>query len=327
MKTCERILQCITIFFILGCAAQLSHAGQIVIRTERNDALPAIDKWHYRTAIPFPENTLKLDDSIELRDGNRPFPCEFTTLSTWSPIDVGKEAPPELIKKTGIRWLGLDFTGPVKPGGQQFKLQWGTFGKDWGPAQTQTALNVTETDSTIAVDNGLIRFTVKKQGFNFIDSLSADGQEIIRPGSGLGAYSTKADGTVCWSAYYDKAEVTVEVAGPMLTVIRAEGWHWDKAEGGRMKDKGGRPAHSFAGEAGRRNAEGKSGEEKERDRGFCKYVVRICAYADVPYVKVQHPWINTEDTEQTRFGAFGLFVPRPGPDRSWGGHMTLETPQ
>ena len=270
---------------VLCAVAGISFGVEVPLTVERNGDLPALKAWHYRTAVPLPPGALKPGAPVALLDAKRrPIPCQFTTLATWHPSDEGKDAPPELVKRTGVRWLGLDFTAPVVPRGQRFYLRYGDLPKDWAPPQPAHGLTVSETQDLITVDNGLIRFAVRRKGYNFIDSLFAGEKRLIESGSGKGAYATREDGAVCWSANDDKTDVRVEVSGPLLTVIRAEGWH---------KPDGAKPG----------------------DTGFCRYIVRIYAYADVPYIKVQHTWINTEDSKKTRFGAFGLFVPTGGPRR------------
>ena len=272
--------------YVLCCSAWTSSlpAARIALTVSRNDALPVLDHWHFHTAIPMPPGSLRPGEPVELRDAkNRPIPCQFEALATWHPSEAGKEAPAELAPRTGIRWLGLDFAAPlsVRRQNQQFFVHYGDLPSDWKPTKTMNAVRGVETDEAIDTDNGLIRFTVKKQRYNFIDELSAGGRQLIRSASGLGAYATRSDGTVCWSGYDASSQVVVEKAGPMLTVIRAAGWH--RAEKAGLQEP-----------------------------GFCKYVVRIYAYADVPYVKVQHTWIATEDSDKVQYGAFGLFIPRGG---------------
>ena len=243
---------------------------------------PHLEKWHYRTAVPFPPGVLLAGAHLELRDHNgRLLPCQFTPLATWGPR-ANQPVPEDLKARPGIRWIGLDFTAATRARRTHFTLRYGNLGQ--GRKETAPSINmlkVAETDAAVTVDNGLLRFTVRKRQFNFIDSLEVEGKRIIAPGSGSGVYATKADGTACWSAHDPAPRVILEEAGPMLAVVRAEGWH-----------------HAPGARAG--------------DRGFCKYVVRIYAYADVPYIKVQHTWINTEDSDQAGYGAFGLFVPGTG---------------
>ena len=273
----------LSLYVLLCCsawAASLS-AARVALTVSRNDALPVLDRWHFHTALPMPPDSLRPGDPVELRDAkDRPIPCQFEALATWHPSEAGQEVPAELASRTGIRWLGLDFTAPlsVHRQSQQFFVHYGNLPSDWKPAETPNAVRCVETGQAIDIDNGLIRFTVKKRSYNFIDSLSVGGRQLIRSGSGLGAYATRSDGTVCWSGHHAASQVVVEKVGPLLTVIRATGWHRTEKAG-------------------------------PREPGFCKYVVRIYAYADVPYVKVQHTWIATEDSDKVQYGAFGVFVP------------------
>ena len=261
-----------------------AHAVDIPVYVSRDDSTPVLDAWHFRAAVPLPPGTLRPNGPVALVDaGGKPVPCQFTVLATWHPSEQGKEAPPELRRLGGVRWLGLDFTAPLRTrrAPLRFLVRCGEAVKKRESPRPNHPLVLTDTPGRVVVDNGLINFTVKKQGYSFIDSLAADGREIIRPGSGQGVYATKEDGTVCWSANDPRAQVSVEVSGPMLAVIRAEGWH-------------------------------KAPDQPPEQAGFCRFVTRIYAYADVPYIKVQHTWINTEDSRKTRYGAFGIYLPAGG---------------
>ena len=231
------------------------------------------DPWPIATGVPFPQGVLDLADRVRLLDaaGNE-VPCQVTVRSRWSPGG-------------SIRWLGLDFDAQLAAPGRQYSLEFGTAVK---PSATPPApLRVRDAAQGVEVDTGRLRFVVKKRGFNLIDQVVLDGKPVGAQAETGGPYLEDHEGTLYRTCLDPQPQVMIEEVGPLKAVIRAEAWYVREGSEGQ-----------------------KLAYELPTDR-LCKCIVRIIAYAGRPFVRVQHTWVVTGDTNKVRFADVGIELSSP----------------
>ncbi|TKB82289.1 MAG: fibronectin type III domain-containing protein, partial [Nitrospira sp.] len=115
-----------------------------------------------------------------------------------------------------LKWVLVDTIVSVSAGGTA--------------PMTLTTGNGNSTGSNLAVDNGSVitvntgpsQFTVRKSGFNIIDSVMTNGATLVTSGHSGGLQFTDGTGAMYTSAN-DNPTVTVSENGPVKSVIKAEG--------------------------------------------------------------------------------------------------------
>lgn len=253
------------------------------------DESAGIDRtaWPVRGGIPFPKGALAKGSEINVRlldPKGLPVPMCPKVLATWP--------------DGSAKWLLLD--GQVDLRAKEKAVFTLVAGKPTDPKQ---AMKVSETEASIAVDTGVLRFAVRKNLPGGLDQIVLNG--TAWPGSVKDAlvldYQTDGPPTnpanlrANWKREEKAGQETirltagegkdysarVEVATPMRTVIRTEGWY------------------------------GAKGKEPA-----CRYCVRYTAFAGKPYIAVQHTFIFTED-------AFKFFIRRLGVRVAFGNADTV----
>lgn len=195
-------------------------------------------------------------------------------------------------KGGSIKWLGLDFPAPLETSREQNVVL------RFGPNVTPTrggSIQVDETDQVITIRTGFAEYVLRKRGFNGLDQATVDGKRLVRTGEKRGPYMTDEDGTIFWASADEESVVEVEEKGPLLTVVRAEGAHVATA-----------------------------GPRKGQTLG--RYVARMYFYSDLPYFRLQHTFIITEDTTRTRYADIGFLLPFQGKDYRFGLPLAREEP-
>jgi len=241
--------------------------GQVPISVWAHDGKD-IGEWMIATGVPFPQGFLDSEKNVRLLEVNgKEAPAQFAVRSRWSPGG-------------SIRWLGLDFAAGMAAEGTRYALEFGHAVK--ASAEPSTPLKVTEDERGIEVNTGPLRFVVRKEGFNLVDGVALDGRAILTQTDRGGPYLQDHEGTIFRTRLDPNPEVRAEEAGPLKAVIRAEAWYV---------------------------REGSTGQnlayELPTDR-LCKCVARIIAHAGKPYLRVQHTWIVTCDTNKVRFADIGI---------------------
>ena len=147
--------------------------------------------------------------------------------------------------------------------------------KDTGTGNSiSTNLSVTEDASTITVNTGPLRFTVKKQNFNIIDEAHFDAngnstfessEQVINSSSDNGGIFTgRLAGDIQKDSDFSNTTVVIEEQGPMQVVIKA-------------------------------NVPTIFNSTTDHQHGFA---VRIYAYADKPFVKIDYQLQNSAKNVQ-----------------------------
>lgn len=98
-----------------------------------------------------------------------------------------------------------------------------------------------------------------------------------------GPYVVGENGDVFWASNDANSNVTIEERGPRMIVVKASGAHV--------------------------NAAGET---------LCRYVTHLYFYAETPYVRIQHTFIISEDSTQTRYADIGFAFPVAGDQATFG---------
>jgi hypothetical protein len=234
--------------------------------------------------VPFPKGALWDEKEVRVvkADGTL-VPCGTVVRSRWG-------SGPE----SSIRWLGVDFQGERAPAWWPERKDIRYYVEYGNGARNPAVLPGVKAEATaegIEVDTGVLRFLVRKQGFNLIDQVVLNGQRLPISNTRQGAYLVDQDGAVYRAANDKETKVTVEEQTALRVVIRAEGWY--------VKD----------------GATGDTVDYKLPTDKLCRFVTRIEAYAGQPTVRILHTWILTFDSGSVRLKDVGLNL-------SWGGGLT-----
>ncbi len=243
-------------FIILFIVAGFSLAGNESINLiMQNPAAMSYPSWPMTTGIPFPKGSLSEKDQLSLSVNGEPVPLQCLTTSTWVPED-------------SVRWKLIDFQANLSGSDKQDF----TLGRAVQTSSPKHKIQVKETSSRIAIDNGIFTYVIDKANFNlFSEVRDYRGQVIYQGKADSGPYVVNKDKKLFTSSKGKPDAVEVESSGTLRTVIRAEGWHY--AAGGEK---------------------------------FCRYEVRIEFYAGQPFARIYHTYIITGDSDQAQFRDIGL---------------------
>lgn len=160
-----------------------------------------------------------------------------------------------------VRWLLLDFQVDLAAKEKKaFSLR---YGSTLRRAAVEEPVRVIKAETSIAVDTGPMRLKLSPQAFRLLDAvwLDTDGDgrfsdgERVMSSAGAGIVLRTPDGKP-HQADAAKAEITVEQAGPLRACIRIEGKH------------------------------------AAADQTTFRYVVRVHAFRERPFVRVHYTFIN-----------------------------------
>ena len=234
--------------------------------------------WPISTGVPFAQGVLRSEENVRLLgpDG-REVPCQTDVRARWNP-------------KGSIAWLGLDFAPPLTAEPQVYVVEFGPRIQR-SPAP---AIRCDETDREIIVTTDVLRFTVRRDAFNLIDSLYADAdrngvfdpaEQLLAAGPGAGPYLVDHEGNRYEAALDRDARVVVEEKGPRKVVLLATGWYV------------------------RRGSEGKRLScELPTDR-LCQFRIRLTAIAGSPVLRCAVSTILTYDSAKVRLRDLAVTLP------------------
>ena len=279
----EKVLATRETFFTYEQCDRPPRSGRVGIVLPRGVDPGAAKRAPITTGVPFPKGGLLPDSPIRLvtADG-REIPVQTTVRSSWAP---GEEA--------SIRWLGVDFqaekTDAYWPGRNTpaYFLEYAEPGSDAFAKRStpEHPVRVEQVAEGYRVDTGPLQFLVRKDGFNLLDQVTLNGQQVIADAAGHGPYLIDHEGAVYRAANDGNVELTIEESGPLRTVIRAAGWY--------VKDGSDGSLQSYT---------------LPTDK-LCKFITRIEAYAGQPSVRVLHTWIITFDPHTVRLRDVGISLP------------------
>jgi hypothetical protein len=220
--------------------------------------------WPIRTGVPMPFGTLTDSANLALLENGKPVPAQWTTRAVWMPGE-----------RTSIQWLGLDFLARYDNGKPR---QYRIVSRKSRPQPSQ--LSVRESGESIAVNTGVMYFTVNRKRFTGIESAELNGTRIIG-GTASGPRLADAKGNLFEAANDTSAEVKIEEQGPVRVTITARGWYVNK-------------------------------QLPEADQKLCQFVTRLTAYAGQPFVDVNQRTILTYDTRSNQLANVAFRVPVQG---------------
>ncbi|MBI4025352.1 MAG: hypothetical protein HY360_10265 [Verrucomicrobia bacterium] len=236
--------------------------------------------WPITTGIPMPFGTLRDVNELQLLENGKPVPAQFTVRSTWTPG-----------QPSFVRWLTLDFVAQydgMTP--REYRL----VQKPGLPRSV--AIQTTQTDDLITVNNGLVQFQVKRKGFTGIESAwidanrdgkFTDNEQVISSRAAptvSGPYIVDDKGLLFRAADDSTAEVKIEEQGPARVTILATGWYFNPTAA-------------------------------EAERKLCQFVTRITAYAGHPNLFISHRTIQTQDTLKRMLADIGFRTGMTGAQR------------
>ncbi|MBG89989.1 MAG: hypothetical protein CMO80_24250 [Verrucomicrobiales bacterium] len=193
--------------------------------------------------------------------------------------DSGKAIPAQFRELSrwrsngSLKWVLVDLQSDLAAGDStEFRLAKGA-----NPPPDQR-ISVHETERYVRVDTGALRFMVRRTKFNFLRKawLREDGGErlVVDAGSEGGVRAIDWEKREYWSHGDTNCVVEVEESGPLRAVVCAKGVHVD--------------------------AEGKP---------FCRWVVRIHAFAGRSDLKVFHTFVFDGDPEKDLIRDVSLHLP------------------
>ena len=166
--------------------------------------------------VPLPEGAAYTDSSrFTLRDqAGTVVPCEFRVASRW------------LKNRNAIRWLHLDFQTSVAAN----TINKVTLNSEASSYQAPSGITVTDLGNILQVNTDVLRFNVKKKGFNLLDEVwvdesggkAYDDAHKIVASHARGLFC-KIGGTQFFSCNDTAGQMVIERQGPMAVVIKATG--------------------------------------------------------------------------------------------------------
>ena len=220
--------------------------------------------------IPIPRGHLYNEEHVSLNDAEgKEVPLQTRVLSRH-------------VLDGSIQMLLVDLQAPGPDA--TFRL---TYGPDVAREAGDSKLSVVEKDDEVTVNTGPLKFTVRRESFNLLDSLwfdsngdggLGDDEQVIIPGKEQGVWTADAIGRMYWSSHGKPEQVTVEEYGPHRCCIAASGLHRSK-----------------------------------QGQALFRYIVRIHAYAGKPYLRIEHVFSNEQPPYATVMNGAGVrFRLKPG---------------
>jgi len=255
-----------------------ANKGKIPLFFSTDVKINSKDTFPVSFGIPFPEGTLWNENNVRILDKDgKPVACQKTIRSRWGHSN-----------NSSIRWLGIDFQAQNTVSNWQNKKQPSYF-VEFGPSisspSSSQKINIEETEQTYNVDNGEIKFVIKKKSWNFIDSVISNRKEIFKNTDNDGFYLIDHQGNIYRASNDKDVKVEIEERGDLKTVFRIEGWY--------VKD----------------NTEGNTINYRLPTDKLCKFISRIEVFAGKPYVRVLHTIIFTFDSNSVRLKDIGFSLP------------------
>ena len=262
-------------------ASSAPRSGQITLSVPACPA--ALPAWPVTFGVPFPEGALDSDEHLLLTDAaGREIAMQTKVTGRWS-------------RGGTVRWVLVDAVIPVRTTTQQLTLDYGPdvrrepsgrselpAGPQGGqPGRRSDGVSVSEGRmpdgrSAIRIESKRLKAWVPRTNTPGIIEVQADGSRRFRADAGAGPYLIDEAGTVYYGSLDPQPEVVVEDAGPVKACVRVKGWHVSQT-GQRLG----------------------------------KFLLTYRIYAGVPHVFMDHTFIITADSDQTRYRDIGYAVSDP----------------
>lgn len=253
--------------FFLRSAAKTS--GEIKIRIP-----PVVSKgkfpWPVSLGVPFTQGSLFSKDHLRLLDEDGVgIPLQTYTRNRWT-------------RNGSIRWLGIDFQANLSKKEKVYILK---YGKEFDKINPMNAIQVDSSEKYHTIDTGKFKFKVNRKSFALIDEawLDKDGngqygenEKVIHLSDKNSPYLIDHQLSRFETASDPDVNVSIEEVGPMMVLLKAEGWYV------RVGTKGERVGSNYP-----------------TDR-LCKFVYRIKAYAGKAKLDISAATIVTYDSTNIR---------------------------
>ena len=180
-----------------------------------------------------------------------------------------------------VQWMGLDFQARYDDNGKPREYRVMRLPDGQAAAPIVSNLKLSETPDLYTIDTGKIRFTVKRRGFNGIERAWLAGQDqplIDSTKQSGGPFLIDSRGFRFEAANDESVIVEVEELGPARITIHAGGWY----------------------------------VSKEKHERLCLFDTRLTAWADQPFIDVDHRTVITYDTDKQKLGGLGFVLPHAG---------------
>jgi len=164
------------------------------------------DGYPVTWGIPFGQGKLFEKEQIKLTDpeGN-PVPVQTRILHQWS--------------DGSIHWLLLDFMAQCNSANKTYKI---TYGTQVSPTTVENGIKIHQTEDSIAVDTGELRFVVNKNSGQLIENITLDGEEEPLGQQITGEVVTR-DGWVHNNFLTVNEEIVAEEVGSERATVRCSG--------------------------------------------------------------------------------------------------------
>jgi len=178
----------------------------------------------------------------------------------------GEECPCEVREAArwpdgSVKWIRLDFPATLAP--QETAIYQLEYGEAVRRAPVSSPLRVKATEEAFHLSTGPLEVRVKRRDFGLLDQVWLDGQPLLAAG-GQRLWITAGDGRRYELARGTVREVEIEEQNSQRVVLRARGTH-GSAEEGKLFD----------------------------------YLVRLYAWANLPWLQMEYTFINTEEAPCT----------------------------
>lgn len=214
------------------------------------------ENWGVRTGVPFPKGCLWDKNKVRLLEDGKEVLCQTDVRGTWSP-------------NGSIRWLGLSFIAKNKNGNYpKYELEYGINGQS---SYHRKKLAIEKQDQIVLQTSSLKAIFDKKQ-YRGLSKAWVDKNKdksfgmkelIINASLAEAPYIIDRSGTLFSSAYDEQCQIEIEESGPLMAVIKAEGWFVNQ------------------------------------DRGkLCKYITYYEIFDGLDYIYVDHAVIMTFDSRK-----------------------------
>lgn len=227
---------------------------------------------HLTQGVPFAEGQLENDAPVRVvGESGMAFPTQATTLATWRP------------DMRYVKWLLIDAQLPASfsDRGMRIFLEHGP-GVEWAEPEDPIRVQhdkLIEPNSNVEITNSCLELKFKAGASDFLRGAwvpAARGWlDLLRGRPGPYSHMTDGGGRLYDSFSAAPAPVlTVEDAGPVRASVCVRGCHAD-----------------------------------EEGRPFCKYVLRIHAFAGSSDLRIFHTFILDQDPDYTEFLGIGMMFP------------------
>ncbi len=260
----------VSVLLLLLLAAGLVQASSWTIPLRIDQPLPdAQPGAPVRVGVPFARGRLLDPATVQVRDSaGRTIAHQQRVLATWDPQG-----------HAGVRWLLLDFC--ADPGVGYAVV----IGDAAEPAQAPQPALVRQVEDRLIVNTGPLQgWLPARGGFNLLEHLQFLGEPLrAAEQSAFGGFYIEHEERGIFRADLDpNAAITVEEAGPIHAVVKADGWYTNEA-----------------------------GEQ------FGRYSIRVHFFCGRAQVRVDHTFIYTGLSSADRLRSVSVAWPRRAKQRGF----------